>query len=74
MNFTMEEGCPVSVSGILIFQLVTVFVVFVNFVILVLPVNYNFRSTLKCARENYIFIKSSNDCLLIHSTKMKEGS
>lgn len=47
MNFPVEEGCPVCVPGILLFQMVIVFVVCVNIVILILPVNYDVGPTLK---------------------------
>lgn len=61
----MNEGCPVCISKILIFQLVFATVVTVNIVILTYPVNYNLRPTLKQARENDIFIISSKNELFI---------
>lgn len=65
MNFTMKEGCPVCISKILSFQLVHVSEVSVNSVILNFPVNYNLRLACKQARENHIFVVSSNNEFLI---------
>lgn len=65
MNFTMKEGCPVCISTILSFQLVHAIEVTVNSVILNFPVNYHFMPTRKQARENHIFVVSSNNEFLI---------
>lgn len=69
----MNEGCPVCISKILIFQLVLATVVTVNIVVLTFPVNYNLRPTRKQARENDIFIISSkNELLVITVTATQE--